>query len=46
MIENKIQDPKPLIILCDKNGLIKEMVKFLWESNMRKYLEVYILKVN
>ncbi len=22
------------------------MVKFLWENNMRKYIEVYILKVN
>lgn len=46
MIEANIQDPKPLIILCDKNGLIKEMVKYLWENQMRKYIEVYVLKVN
>lgn len=46
LINNKIQDPKSLIILCDKNGFVKEMTKYLWDNSLNNYLEIYVLKVN
>ena len=42
----KLSDPKPLIILCDKNGYIKEMVRYLWENQFNTYIEIYSVKVN
>lgn len=39
-------DPKPLIILCDKNGYIKEMIRYLWENQFFTYIEIYSVKVN
>lgn len=42
----KLVDPKPLIILCDKNGYIKEMVRYLWENQFFSYIEIYSVKVN
>lgn len=42
----KMIDPKPLIILCDKNGFIKEMVRYLWENQFFSYIELYSVKVN
>lgn len=46
LINNKIQDPKSLIILCDKNGFVKEMTKYLWDNSLNNYLEIYVFKVN
>jgi clathrin heavy chain len=42
----KLADPKPLVILCDKNNYIKEMVRYLWDNGFNSYIEIYIVKVN
>lgn len=42
----KLADPKSLIILCDKNHYIKEMVKYLWENSLNVYIEMYVIRVN
>lgn len=42
----KLIDPKVLIILCDKNGFIKEMVRYLWENSLNVYIEMYVIRVN
>lgn len=46
LLSAKPQDPKSLIILCDKAGFIREMVQYLWENKLSTYLEIYVLKVN
>ena len=46
MVDSKIQDPKSLVILCDQNGFIKEMVRYLWENNFNKYIEMYVIRIN
>lgn len=42
----KLADPKPLVILCDKNDFIREMVRYLWDNGFNSYIEIYIIKVN
>lgn len=46
MVDGKIQDPKSLVILCDQNGFIKPMVRYLWENNFNKYIEMYVIRIN
>jgi clathrin heavy chain len=46
LLEMKLPDPKPLIVLCDKNGFIAELAKYLMMNNFRSYIELYILRVN
>lgn len=46
LLEMKLPDPKPLILLCDKNGFVGELTKYLWMNNFKSYIEIYILKVN
>lgn len=45
-MELRLQDPKPLICLCDIHGLIDELVKYLYKNNLLKFIEVYLFKVN
>lgn len=42
----KLADPKALIILCDKNNYIKDMIKYLWENSLNVYIEMYVIRVN
>lgn len=46
MVDGKIQDPKSLVILCDQNSYIKPMVRYLWENNFNKYIEMYVIRIN
>lgn len=46
LLEMKLPDPKPLILLCDKNGFVGELTKYLWMNNFRSFIEIYVLKVN
>lgn len=46
LLSSKLSDPKCLIILCDKNGYVKEMVRYLWENNFSAYIEMYVIRVN
>ena len=46
LLNVKLADPKALVILCDKNGYIKEMTRYLWENNFSVFIEMYVLRVN
>ena len=42
----KLQDPRPLINVCDKHGYVDELVKFFVSNNQMQFVESYALKVN
>ncbi|KAJ1566832.1 hypothetical protein HK405_008234, partial [Cladochytrium tenue] len=44
--EAKLQDQLPLIIVCDRFGFVHDLVLFLYQNNLYKYIEVYVQKVN
>ena len=46
LLEMRLPDPKPLVLLCDKNGFVPELTKYLWMNNFRPYIEVYVVRVN
>jgi len=46
LISQKLHNPKPLIYLCDANGYIEELTKYLWSNQFQQYIDIYILKVN
>jgi hypothetical protein len=45
-MDAKLADPKPLIYVCDRHGFIEEMTGYLYSNNLKKYIEVYALKVS
>lgn len=46
LMENPLQDPRPLIYLCDIHGFVPELTKHLYKRRMNKFIEIYVLKVN
>jgi clathrin heavy chain len=44
--EQKLSDPRPLIFLCDMNGFVDELTRYLYKNSFNKYIEIYIFKVN
>ena len=42
----KLQDPRPLINVCDKHNFVDELVKYFHANNQMKFIEQYALKVN
>ena len=46
LMEAKLQDPRPLIHVCDRYDFIGEMTAYLYSSNLQKYIEVYVQKVS
>lgn len=42
----KLQDPRPLIHVCDRNEFIEELTQYLYSNNLQKYIEVYATKVS
>lgn len=46
LLSAKLSDPKALIVLCDKNGYIKEMTRYLWDNNFNAYIDIYVIRVN
>ena len=44
--EIRLPDPKPLIYLCDLHGFTEELTRYLYKSNMNRYIEVYLVKLN
>ncbi|KAG9304457.1 hypothetical protein G9A89_020021 [Geosiphon pyriformis] len=44
--EAKLQDQLPLIIVCDRHDFVHDLVLFLYQQNLTKYIEVYVQKVN
>ncbi|RKO86009.1 armadillo-type protein, partial [Blyttiomyces helicus] len=44
--EAKLTDQLPLIIVCDRFDFIHDLVLFLYQNNLYKYIEIYVQKVN
>ena len=44
--EADLQDQLPLIIVCDRFNLVHDLVLFLFQKGMTKYIEIYVQKVN
>ena len=45
-MDAKLQDPRPLIHVCDRHDFIDEMTGYLYSHNLQKYIEVYCQKVS
>mmetsp|Transcript_8952 Transcript_8952/g.8304 ORF Transcript_8952/g.8304 Transcript_8952/m.8304 type:complete len:236 (+) Transcript_8952:1600-2307(+) len=44
--EMKLPDPRPLIYLCDQHQFIEELTKYLHINKQKKFIEIYLFKVN
>lgn len=44
--EPNLPDKLPLIVVADRFNLVHELVLYLYQSNMPKFIEVYVQKVN
>ncbi|KAL1920539.1 uncharacterized protein VTP21DRAFT_916 [Calcarisporiella thermophila] len=44
--EAKLSDQLPLIIVCDRFDLVHDLVLYLYQNNLHKYIEVYVQQVN
>ncbi|KAI9094637.1 hypothetical protein DFS34DRAFT_628550 [Phlyctochytrium arcticum] len=44
--EAKLPDQLPLIIVCDRFNFVHDLVMFLYQNKMFKFIEIYVQKVN
>ncbi|KAH6916189.1 clathrin heavy chain 1 [Coprinopsis sp. MPI-PUGE-AT-0042] len=44
--EAKLQDQLPLIIVCDRFDFVHDLVLYLYQNGLVKFIEVYVQKVN
>ncbi|TKR78217.1 hypothetical protein L596_019061 [Steinernema carpocapsae] len=44
--EAKLQDQLPLIIVCDRHEMVHDLVLYLYQNSLQKYIEVFVHKVN
>jgi clathrin heavy chain len=44
--EAKLQDQLPLIIVCDRFDFVHDLVMYLYKGDMKRYIEIYVQKVN
>ncbi|KAH7058366.1 clathrin heavy chain [Linnemannia elongata] len=42
----KLTDQLPLIIVCDRFDFVHDLVLYLYQNNLSKYIETYVQKVN
>ncbi|KAG0341984.1 hypothetical protein BG004_005793 [Podila humilis] len=42
----KLSDQLPLIIVCDRFDFVHDLVLYLYQNNLSKYIETYVQKVN
>ncbi|OAQ24879.1 clathrin, heavy polypeptide, isoform CRA_a [Linnemannia elongata AG-77] len=42
----KLADQLPLIIVCDRFDFVHDLVLYLYQNNLSKYIETYVQKVN
>ena len=45
LMEAKLQDPRPLIHVCNRHGFIEELTAYLFNNKLFKFIEVYVQKV-
>lgn len=41
-----MNDQLPLIIVCDRFDFVHDLVLYLYQNNLAKYIEIYVQKVN
>ncbi|KAL2526612.1 Clathrin heavy chain 1 [Abeliophyllum distichum] len=46
LMEAKLPDARPLINVCDRFGFVPDLTHYLYSSNMLRYIEGYVQKVN
>jgi clathrin heavy chain len=44
--EAKLQDQLPLITVCDRFDFVHDLVLYLYQNNLTKFIEVYVQRVN
>ena len=44
--EAKLQDQLPLIIVCDRFDFVHDLVLYLYQNGLSKFIEVYVQRVN
>uniref|UniRef100_A0A1I8AX39 Clathrin heavy chain n=1 Tax=Steinernema glaseri TaxID=37863 RepID=A0A1I8AX39_9BILA len=44
--EAKLSDQLPLIIVCDRHEMVHDLVLYLYQNSLQKYIEVFVHKVN
>ena len=44
--EAKLTDQLPLIIVCDRFDFVHDLVMHLYKNDLKKYIEIYVQKVN
>ncbi|KAH9975866.1 clathrin heavy chain 1 [Lactifluus volemus] len=44
--EAKLSDQIPLIIVCDRFDFVHDLVLYLYQNNLTKFIEVYVQRVN
>lgn len=44
--EARLNDQLPLIIVCDRFDFVHDLVIYLWKNDLKKYIEIYVQKVN
>jgi len=44
--EAKLSDQLPLIIVCDRFDFVHDLVLYLYQNQLQKYIEIYVQKVN
>ena len=45
-MEAKLPDARPLINVCDRFDFVPDLTTYLYNSNMLRYIEGYVQKVN
>ena len=43
---SKLQDPRPLIHVCDRFDFVDELTEYLYLNSLLQYIEVYVTKVS
>mmetsp|Transcript_42348 Transcript_42348/g.49341 ORF Transcript_42348/g.49341 Transcript_42348/m.49341 type:complete len:829 (+) Transcript_42348:10-2496(+) len=46
LMETPMQDPRPLIYLCDIHGFVPELTRYLYKAKKNRFIEIYVLKFN
>ena len=46
MKEAKLADQLPLIIVCDRFDFVHDLVLYLYQNGLTKFIEVYVQRVN
>jgi clathrin heavy chain len=46
LLSQKLLNPKPIIYLCDANGYIDELTRYLWDNQFIKHIDSYVCRMN